>query len=390
MDNILIIGGGHVGVTLAVDLELRKQETGCSPHLILVRDEEHLLNGISEKVGIDFEDVISGQIQHCSFPKEHIHKLDSDLGKLLPNTRAVIVTVPDIPSLRFRMIEWVKTHSLPAEAYVVFVRGGQGGLIATINAWREDPDFQKLSLALVEDSFYGTRFIGKKVSFKRKQLTNVSVIGTKPDETLNNLEQLFRGPAITDGLHNFYLVRPLDLQFDPLGYIIHLAVVLDEMNLQLTDQGIQYSHYCEGVHEGNADTIENLDLERVQMAKCYNASTRSFSNILTEQYNLPSQTTFLKMMRSTKGIYRSLSPKSIEGLKTCRLIHEDVPAMLVMEWLGRISGGQFTCIKKHVVNVQKQLQSLGMNIQSHQHYVEDLERRKMGRSEVINLLTNPA
>ncbi|SDR35218.1 NAD/NADP octopine/nopaline dehydrogenase family protein [Pseudovibrio sp. Tun.PSC04-5.I4] len=389
MDNILIIGGGHVGVTLAVDLELRKQETGCSPHLILVRDEEHLLNGSSGKADIDFEDVISGQIQHCSFPKEHVHKLDSDLSNVLPNTRAIIITVPDIPSLRFRMIEWVKSHALPAEAYVVFVRGGQGGLIATINAWREDPDFQKFSLALVEDSFYGTRFIDNKVSFKRKQLTNVSVIGPRPDDITNNLAQLFRGPSIPEGFHKFSLVRPLDLQFDPLGYIIHLAVVLDKMNLQLTSQGIQYSHYCDGVHQGNADTIENLDLERVQMAKCYNASTRSFSNILTEQYNLPKQPTFLEMMKSTKGIYRSLSPKSIEGLKVCRLIHEDVPAMLVMEWLGRISGEQFTHIKRHVVNVREQLQNLGIKFQPHQHYVEDFERRKMGRSEVINLLTNP-
>ena len=133
-----------------------------------------------------------------------------------------------------------------------------------------------------------------KIAFKRKRKTNVSIFGPRPETAFSLVRRLFIGQAVPADSHNFVLVRPVDLQFDPLGYIIHLAVTLDERNLKLTDQGIQYLHYSDGVHEWNADQIELLDKERVLLANHYGASRRMFSDILSEQYGLPWKGSFLK------------------------------------------------------------------------------------------------
>ena len=57
------------------------------------------------------------------------------------------------------------------------------------------------------------------------------------------VNQPFFGPSVPDNQHQFERVRPLDLQFDPLGYIIHLVVALDKTNPQKTASGTQYLHY---------------------------------------------------------------------------------------------------------------------------------------------------
>ncbi|MGK6821969.1 hypothetical protein ACKU5W_002025 [Klebsiella pneumoniae] len=114
------------------------------------------------------------------------------------------------------------------------------------------------------------------------------------------VNQLFFGPSVPDNQHQFERVRPLDLQFDPLGYIIHLAVALDKTNLTKTASGTQYLHYSDGVHEENAGLINSLDHERVALARSYGAETRLFTTMLTEQYGLLNNLLSLKWQRAQK------------------------------------------------------------------------------------------
>lgn len=100
-----------------------------------------------------------------------------------------------------------------------------------MDKWRKSSRLNKLHLLMVEDSFYGTRCIDNIIEFKRKNITRVATLSEKPDEAMDCVNQLFFGPSVPDNQHQFERVRPLDLQFDPLGYIIHLAVALDKTNL---------------------------------------------------------------------------------------------------------------------------------------------------------------
>ncbi|WP_414041539.1 NAD/NADP octopine/nopaline dehydrogenase family protein [Acidithiobacillus sp. M4-SHS-6] len=390
MQNVLIVGGGHVGLTLAVDLELRKHETQLSPQVLLMRKEGHPFQNRLPGQLISMENIITGGTALCDFPKQNVHTMGSDLSAVTEVISGIVVTLPDIPNLRLGMLEWIKTKFPRGGIIIVLVRGGQGGQICIIDEWRNDPILRRFDIVLIEDSFYGTRYLNHKIAYKRKISVNVSAFGPNPDHALSFLRSMFSGPSVEVGAHQFKLVRPLDLQFDPLGYIIHLAVALDKINLKLTEKGIQYIHYCEGVHEGNAELIETLDQERVNLAMHYGANTLRFPEILRMQYGLQECSSFLLLMKSTKSIYRSMSPASLEDLRTSRLVNEDVPALLTMEWLARQCDEALPLIKNYVSATKASLHELGMSLAAHGEYVRRMDAAQLDRRSVVDLLTNPA
>lgn len=49
MKSVLIIGAGHVGITLAIDMEVRKGETLLRPHIVQIRETEHSFSIHKEK-----------------------------------------------------------------------------------------------------------------------------------------------------------------------------------------------------------------------------------------------------------------------------------------------------------------------------------------------------
>ena len=388
MENIVIIGGGHVGLTLAIDLEIRKHETALLPHIVLLRKEKHPFAERLHTQVIEMEDILSGDVSHCVFPQDRVHHLGSDIGAVVEDVAAIVVAVPDIPLIRRKLLEWVKSNASDG-ATVILVRGGQGGQISVIAEWRDDPRLGRLNMILIEDSFYGTRYLDHKIAFKRKLCVNVSSFGPAPEHALRMLQKMFSGPSVKERFHKFNPVRPLDLQFDPLGYIIHLAVALDKTNLELTRKKIQYLHYSAGVHEHNADLIESLDKERVALAAQYGAKTQSFTEILQLQYGLEAKSSFLEMMTSTNVIYRSLSESSIDALRKSRMIQEDIPGLLTMEWLARASGANLPMIHEYADSIRAALIELGIDVSAHQDYIRQMESKKLDRNTVIDLLTNP-
>lgn len=390
MENIVVVGGGHVGLTLAVDLELRKNETRLSPHVVLLRNADHPILARPKGQAIEVEDILSGGVTRCDFPSQSLHGISTDLGAIIADTRAIVITVPDIPRVRKDLLAWVKSCKPHKDTSLVLVRSGQGGQISVVDEWRRDPLLRQLNVILIEDSFYGTRYLEHKIAFKRKLSTKISVFGPSPDRALGLLGRMFSGPSVGADMHRFVVVRPLDLQFDPLGYIIHLGVALDPLNLNHTRNGVQYLHYPAGIHEANADRLEALDLERLQMAARYGARTMSFREILKVQYGLRDQSSFLELMRSTRTIYRSLSAPSIDALRQGRIIQEDVPGLLVMEWLAKHSGQELPKTMAHAHEIRGALRQLDVDIAHHDGYVRHLEERRFDRRQVVDLLSDPA
>ncbi|MGC6160365.1 NAD/NADP octopine/nopaline dehydrogenase family protein [Enterobacter ludwigii] len=388
MENVIIIGGGHVGSTLAVDMFLRRNETNLDPHLVLMHYGNHLFLQNSGKKSFRCENIMTGEVNETIFPSQNVHAINHDIRYLMQSAVAVIVTVPDIPLLRKMLIEYLEACPINPGATITFVRAGQGGQLCLMDKWRKSSRLNKLHLLMVEDSFYGTRCIDNIIEFKRKNVTRVATLSEKPDEAMNCVIQLFSGPSVPDNQHQFEQVRPLDLQFDPLGYIIHLAVALDKTNLTKTASGTQYLHYSDGVHEENAGLIDALDHERVALARSYGAETRLFTTMLTEQYGLPQQPTFLEMAKSTKSIYRSLSEKSLNSLKTGRMIQEDYPGLLTMGWFAEISGENFMVTRDYVNQITQMLQALKVNTDGLDYYHNYLNALNLNKSDLVGMLSN--
>ncbi|AOR73209.1 hypothetical protein BBJ41_37385 [Burkholderia stabilis] len=386
MEKVIIIGGGHVGLTLAVDLHQRQHETQLEPHVVLIRGENHPFfnQGASE---IAVENIITGEKSAHVFPQANVHTLNGDVGSLLRDSALVIVTVPDILPVREQILDWVKKNAAERNPALVFVRGGQGGLIYLLARHRADKALSNASLILVEDSFYGTRFIANKIEFKRKKRTNVALAGPNSDKGLALLRRVFSGPSIGKDWHQFVPVRSLDLQFDPLGYIIHLGVALDDKNLERTRRGDRYLHYSEGVHAENSEKLEELDKERVALASHYGANTRLFTDMLEEQYGLPRKPTFLETIQETKSIYRSRSAESLIDLKEGRVLQEDIPALLTIDWLTERAGIDLPATRAHTREVVRKVESLGLKLDAFSGYRRELEHLSLKRSDVIDLLT---
>ncbi|AUQ24240.1 NAD/NADP octopine/nopaline dehydrogenase family protein [Dickeya zeae] len=386
MENVLIIGGGHVGSTLAVDMYARRHETFLEPHLIVIEPDNHPFYKGNDPLKFSMENILSGETYSAFFPKNNLHHFGYDLSELFRTSIAVILTVPDIPLLREKLLQYIEVSPLQPGTTVAFVRAGQGGQIPLIDKWRKSAKLCSMHLLLVEDSFYGTRCINNVIEYKRKKITRVAIPGDDRVSALSFGERVFSGYSIGLQEHRFELVRPLDLQFDPLGYIIHLAVAFDPQNLCRTGRGEQYLHYSDGVHEGNSDLIEALDRERVKLAGSFGARTRLFTDMLTEQYGIPQQKNFLAMIKSTRSIYRSLSEASIDKLKTGRIISEDYPGLLTMNWLTSVSGENYASTNQFVSAINEVLTSLNVNtdnLQRYQHYLDSLN---LNKQSIIDLL----
>lgn len=386
MDKIVVVGGGHVGLTLAVDLHQRKSETEFDPHIVLLRGRDHPFFRRDHSHQIRVENIISGEIATDVFPAESVHAMDDDVRDLLQEAKLVIVTVPDILPLREAVFDWIKRNSRDQQLNLVFVRGGQGGLIPLLARQRTDEALRHASLVLVEDSFYGTRYISDKIEFKRKKKTNVALAGANTERALALLRRAFTGPAIGNW-HQFNVVRALDLQFDPLGYIIHLGVALDDKNLERTAKGQQYLHYCEGVHAGNAERLGELDKERVVLASQYGAQTRLFTTMLEEQYGLHVRQSFLETMQDTKSIYRSRSAESMTDLKGGRVLQEDIPALLTIDWLTQKAGLELPATRSHTDDIVGKIRAIGLDIETFNGYRRQLEQLDLSKAQVIELLT---
>lgn len=387
MENVLIIGGGHVGSTLAVDMYGRRHETNIDPHLIIIKPDNHPFFKENDPLQFSMENILSGETLSASFPKSNLHHFGSDLSDLFSKCAAVILTVPDIPVLREKLLQYIQASPMAAGSTVAFVRAGQGGQIALIDKWRKNAKLRSMHLLLVEDSFYGTRCINSIIEFKRKKVTRVAIPGDDRVSALSLFERIFSGHAIGPEEHRFELVRPLDLQFDPLGYIIHLAVAFDSENLIRTRRGEQYLHYSDGVHEGNSDLIEALDRERVKLAGAFGARTRLFTDMLTEQYGIPQQKTFLAMIKSTRSIYRSLSEPSLGRLKTGRIISEDYPGLLTMNWLTSVSGENYASTNQFVSSINEVLTALQVktdHLKGYQQYLDSLKINKQSITDLLN------
>ncbi|MFQ2891890.1 NAD/NADP octopine/nopaline dehydrogenase family protein [Aeromonas caviae] len=135
--------------------------------------------------------------------------------------------------------------------------------------------------------------------------------------------------------------------------------------------------------------MNTLDRERVQLASGYGAATPHFPDILKKQYGLKECSSFLELMKSTVTIYRSLSPDSLDDLRTGRLIQEDVPGLLTIEWLASKSDEQLPLTRQYAQDTKATLQRLGVDLSVHGEYVRRMVGAGLCKTSVIELLAQP-
>ncbi|MEV4709550.1 NAD/NADP octopine/nopaline dehydrogenase family protein [Actinoplanes sp. NPDC049316] len=391
MTDIAVIGAGHVGLTLLTDLVSTQDRHGLSARALTVRDKP---GATARRIAGPFirTNMMNGEKDRVELRPEHFGQLsDPRTDGLLEGARHIIVTVPDIPSVRLRLLDRIsRLKSLPGKV-ITFVRAGQGGQPVLAEWARRTPELRDTSLVLIEDSFYGTRAIGTCISYKRKLTVNVSIYSRTPEAAADDLRALFPlGHLIGRPSWPDVEVRPgIGLQFDPLGYIIHVGIALDSRNLERTRAGIVYQHYTDGVHRELAEHLDALDQERVQLAAAYGVEAQTFPRIIERQYGIPYQSDFYQMMQSCREIYRSVSCASIDELKQSRIVREDIPGLRTMRWLADAAGIRLPATERYEAQVMRTAAEIDVHGSDLVGYVPELSAIPASLPHLTRLLTTP-
>ncbi|MGW2560948.1 NAD/NADP octopine/nopaline dehydrogenase family protein [Streptomyces sp. NPDC001514] len=392
MSDVVVIGAGHVGLTLLADLQLAKSHHGLSARLLSFESAAAMKERSKNWTGLVMENLVTGSVGTCSLSEDQFGSLWSEDGRqALEEASTIVVTVPDIPHLRLELLDHLERSVNLDGKVIVFVRGGQGGQPVLAKWIRDSPGLQDTSVILVEDSFYGTRVIGSTIQFKRKISVNVSIYSRTPDVALCALRRMFPlGEQIgRPSWPDMHVCDGIDLLFNPLGYIIHVGVALDPENLDKTRQGIRYTHYIDGISPRLAARLDLLDRERVRLARALGAEAQTFPEIIQRQYGLAPQKSFYDMMQSCRGIYRSLSSGSIDELRVSRVLMEDVPAFHTIRWLADKAGLDLPHTQSYFDDVMAGLQEIGADSQSYTTYLPHLEKIDGGVAGVRELLNEP-
>ncbi|WP_327328149.1 NAD/NADP octopine/nopaline dehydrogenase family protein [Streptomyces sp. NBC_01210] len=324
-DRTVIVGGGHVGLTLYADI--KRARAAADVHLVSSRVPDAAGNPLTMR------DILTGEVH--TVPSRRTDFLqDGPAGSdALAVADCVIVTVPDIPQVRSTVISRLLGLLAHRPVTVVMIRGGQGGALWLAERLA-DPRAAAWEVLLVEDSLYGCRARGGVIEYKRKDQIGAAHYGQQDPKLA--LEVLANALGDPEWVSRFTLRTPSELIFDPLGYYIHTAVALDPGNVVRTARGERYLHYSEGIDPTLGEQLNAMDTERVALAAAYGVESETFPQILHRQYRHRPRPTFYATMAATRDLYRSLSPSDIDSLRTSRTLREDIPALFTILELARV------------------------------------------------------
>ncbi|MEU2110108.1 NAD/NADP octopine/nopaline dehydrogenase family protein [Streptomyces sp. NPDC019507] len=323
-DRTVIVGGGHVGLTLYADIR-RLRPTA---------DVRVVTSRVPDSAGspLTMRDILTGEVHIVPSERTDFVRDEPAVSRALAAADCVLVTVPDIPNVRSAVVERLLELLANRTVSIVMIRGGQGGALWLADRLT-DPRAASWEVLLVEDSLYGCRVQGSHVEYKRKDQIGAAHYGQDPKLPLEALAGALGEPG---WLSRFTLRSPSELVFDPLGYYIHTAVALDPGNVVRTARGERYLHYSEGIDPTLGEQLDAMDTERVALAASYGVESETFPQILKRQYGHQPRSSFHDTMTATRDLYRSLSPMDIDDLRLSRSLREDIPALFTMLELARV------------------------------------------------------
>ncbi|MFD7168986.1 NAD/NADP octopine/nopaline dehydrogenase family protein [Streptomyces violascens] len=323
-DRTVIIGGGHVGLTLYSDI--RRARSAAHVKVLSSRVPR------SAGTTLTMRNTMTGEVDSAPSLLTDFLQSDVEATLALASADCVFVTVPDIPKVRSAVVNRLLDEVGGRPVSVVMIRGGQGGALWLAECLA-DPRAAPWEVLLVEDSLYGCRVKGSDVEYKRKDEIGAAHYGRDPRIPLEAVARALGDPA---WLSRFTLRAPSELIFDPLGYYIHTAVALDPSNVVRTARGERYLHYSGGIDPTLGEQLNAMDAERVALASGYGVKNETFPQILKRQYGHEPRPTFYDTMAATHDLYRSLSPTDMDSLRLSRTLREDIPSLFTMLELARV------------------------------------------------------
>jgi len=298
---VAVLGAGNGGVSIAAYLALK----GFKVNLYSIFREE--LEPIILKGGIELEGA-----EGRGFVV--LNKVTNDIKLAIDGTELIMVVTPANAHIK---IAKDCAPYLKDDQVVVLNPGRTGGAL-------------EFSKTLIEEKIKTKPIIGEAqtliYSCRKINPTKVMIFGVKKSLFVAALPAKNVGKLIKV-LNRAYpqfvpAANVLETSLNNIGAIFHPAPTL--LNSARIESGNRFDYYHEGITPAVATVLENIDRERLEVARALNIKTQSAMDFLKESYGVEGNSLY-------QAIQNNIAYKGIKAPTkiNIRYLTEDIPMSLV-------------------------------------------------------------
>lgn len=303
-----VIGAGNGGQAMAAHLSLLG-------HSVRLQDTDKDKIQKLQEVGVI---TAEGKVEGIA----EIEKITSDLKEAVQGADAIMVTTTT--DCHIELAEAL-LPLLEEKQVVVLCPGQTGGVILVHNIF--EAAGKQIPVAEMQDLIYTCRATepGKvKVTALKQKMDFAGYNQADYDCIIGLIGEIY--PQLRQAQ------SVLHTGFDNMGAILHPAPML--LNAGRIESGEDFLYYKEGISPSVAVVLEEMDKERVAVAKAYGVEATSIPQWQKNAYNVEGNS-FYELFQNNK------SYAAVKGSKTLhdRYLTEDVPCGLVpIVELGKLAG----------------------------------------------------
>ncbi|MGB6607556.1 MAG: NAD/NADP octopine/nopaline dehydrogenase family protein [Atribacterota bacterium] len=297
---ITVIGAGNGGLAIASHLAL----TGHKINLYSIFVGE--LEPIISKRGIELEGVEEGFAV--------LNKITNNIGLALDGAELIMIVTP------------ANAHAKIARDCAPYLKDNQ---IVVLNPGRTGGALE-FSKILIQEKIKNKPIIGEAQTLiyacRKISSTKVVIYGVKKSLSIasfpaKKIERLLK--VLNKAYPQFVpAINVLETSLNNIGAIFHPAPTI--LNSARIESGEKFDYYHEGITPVVATVLENIDRERLEVAKALKVKVQSAIEFLKESYGVKADSLYQAIQNNTayKGVK---APTAIN----IRYLTEDIPMSLV-------------------------------------------------------------
>lgn len=296
-----VIGGGHGGQGMAAYLG----HLGYRINLYNRTIEK--VERIKEQGFIEMEGCISG--------KGYIDLVTNNIDQAI---RGVDVIMVSVPASAHKHIASLIAPCVTDEQYVVLNPGRTGGALEFLNIIRMNNPMKNICIIEAQTFLFACRVVQEgivRMLSKKNEVKVAALPAIKTKEFITAISSIIPEFVETNSV--------LDTSFNNIGALLHpIPTILNCGRIESTKGDFLY--YIDGITPTVAKIIEEVDFERMQIARALGTEVISLKNWLGYTYGAYGDST-CETLANVKGYWNLKAPATMDT----RYIFEDVPQSLV-------------------------------------------------------------
>ncbi|QEK13560.1 NADP transhydrogenase subunit alpha [Crassaminicella thermophila] len=247
-----------------------------------------------------------------------LNLVTNSIEQAIKNVDVIMVVLPASAH------KFIAKHIAPfvtPEQYIVLNPGRTGGALEFKSIIARHNPLKEVCIVEAQTMLFACRALeqGKVKIFSKKEEVKVAALpAIRNNEFINMIHEVF--PEFMPA------TSVLETSFNNVGALLHpIPTILNCGRIENTKGNFKY--YIEGVTPSVAKIIEQVDYERMLVAKALGVKTMSLKEWLAYTYNAYGNT-LCEALKNTKGYWGIMAPTNLDT----RYIYEDVPQSLVPIW----------------------------------------------------------